>query len=182
MKNYLRICFTGIILTCLNSITYTQSNGHFTKLTAQTSFEKLLPSSKQFDSRKGSGLIFRSDININAVRNFIMRYGDVSSVTWRQSANGSSAYFTSNDIKTSVYFYKNGDYDCMIQYYREDKLPQYIRHLVKSHYYDYAIFSVAEFNKNDKTIYDIKIEDKTSFKTIRVIDGEMIVREEFSKP
>ena len=128
-----------------------------------------------------AGFIFRNDICIKAVRNFITKYGDVPDVTWRQSSNGAAAYFTTNDIMTSVYFHKNGDYRCIIRYYREDKLPQYIRHLVKSHYYDYAIFSVAELNENGKTIYDVKIEDKRSYKTIRLIDGEMEVSEEFFK-
>lgn len=181
MKNYLAPCLAGLMLICINSTSHTQSTTNFVKLNVKTSLEKIIPPSKQFNSFGNAGFIFRNDICIKAVRNFITKYGDVPDVTWRQSSNGAAAYFTTNDIMTSVYFHKNGDYRCIIRYYREDKLPQYIRHLVKSHYYDYAIFSVAELNENGKTIYDVKIEDKRSYKTIRLIDGEMEVREEFFK-
>lgn len=181
MKNYLLPCIAGIMFTCINSTSHTQSTTSFEKLNAKTSLEKLIPPSKQFNSSGNAGFIFRNDICIKAVRNFIKRYGDISYVTWRQSPNGAAAYFTANDIMTSVYFHKNGDYKCMIRYYREDKLPQYIRHLVRSRYYDYSIFSATELNENGKTIYDVKIEDKRSYKTIRIIDGEMEVRDEFFK-
>lgn len=181
MKNYLLPCLAGIMLTCINSTSHTQSTSGFVKLNAQTSLEKLIPPSKQFNSPGSAGFIFRNDICVKAVRNFVRRFRDISDVTWRQSQSGAAAYFTMNDIRISVYFHKNGDYRCMIRYYREDKLPQYIRHLVRSHYDDYAIFSVAELNENGKTIYDVKIEDKLSYKTIRIIDGEMEVREEFFK-
>jgi len=53
--------------------------------------------------------------------------------------------------------------------------------MVKSNYYDYSIFLVQEVKVGDKTAYLVKIEDEKSFKTIRVVDGEMDEYESYKK-
>ena len=181
MKHYLLPCLTGIMLTCINSTSHTQSSASSTKLNAKTSLEEIIPPPKRLDPKTNSGFVFRNDINTKAVRNFIMHYGDVSAVTWFQSNEGATAYFIMNGIYTKVAYDKNGDYECMFKYYYEDKLSREIRHEVKSQYHDFNICCVTEFNRNGKTIYDVKIEDKHSFKTIRITNGEMQMVEEFFK-
>ncbi len=182
MKNKFFACFTGTLLAVtINNIAYTQSVTSIAKLKRQVSIEKIIPSSKKLYSADRSDIIFRNDIKIKAVRNFIRDFENVSDVIWRQSANGSAAYFTMNGIKTRVFYHKNGDYQSMIKYYYEDKLAPEIRHLVKSSFYDFSIYGITELNKNGQTIYEIKIEDKTSWKTIRIMNGEMEIKEEYNK-
>ena len=69
----------------------------------------------------------------------------------------------------------------MLRYYQEEKLPHEIRGLVKSTYYDYDIYLITEVNRNEKIAYVVKMEDKTSWKTVKVVDGEMEVLEDYTK-
>jgi hypothetical protein len=69
----------------------------------------------------------------------------------------------------------------MIRYYNEEKLPREVRHLVKSNYYDFSIYHVSEFRSNGKTAYVVVLEDKTSWKKIKVVDSEFEIIGEFSK-
>jgi len=53
--------------------------------------------------------------------------------------------------------------------------------MVKSTYYDFNIFLVNEVSVGNAKVYLVKIEDNTSFKTIRIQDGEMTETEIFTK-
>lgn len=87
--------------------------------------------------------------------------------------------FFDNDIQTKIFYNRNGNNVAMIRYYTEDKLPNEVRHPVKSTYYDFNIFLVTEVTVGNKIAYLVKIKDKTCTKTIRVMNGEMDVIEEF---
>jgi hypothetical protein len=56
-----------------------------------------------------------------------------------------------------------------------------VRHLVKSHYYDYSIVSVAEVNHRGMMAYMVKMKNNSSWKTVKVSNNEMEVTEEFKK-
>ncbi|MGZ8541331.1 MAG: hypothetical protein ACXWV6_11820, partial [Chitinophagaceae bacterium] len=99
-----------------------------------------------------------------------------------KSSNGLFVvYFTSEDIKSFVYYNNKGVFEFMIRYYNEEKLPADVRHLVKSNYYDFSIYHVTEVTRNNKIAYAVKMEDKTLWKTVKVVDGEMELMEEYSK-
>jgi hypothetical protein len=87
--------------------------------------------------------------------------------------------FFDNDVQTKIFYNRNGNQAAMIRYYTEDKLPNEVRHPVKATYYDFNIFMVIEVTVGKQTAYLVKIEDKTHTKTIRVMNGEMDVIEEF---
>ena len=54
-------------------------------------------------------------------------------------------------------------------------MPRDIRHMVKSAYYD------KRSHNNGENAYLVKMEDKTSWKTIKIVDGEMETMEESIK-
>ena len=175
-------CFTGALLGwIINSIVYSQSPNGMAKLKPQALPENSIPLSRQLNFEMGSAPIFRNDISIKAVRNFIRDYENVSDVEWFPSDNGFAVYFTMNGVKTKVLYYKNGDYKSMFRYYFEDKLPREIRHLVKSKYYDFSICCIIEFNFNGQTIYEVKMEDKISWKIIKVVNGVIETTQEYFK-
>ena len=53
--------------------------------------------------------------------------------------------------------------------------------IVRYGYPDYSIKSVREIHAANATAYLVTIEDATSWKTIRVVNGETDVYEEFKK-
>ena len=60
-------------------------------------------------------------------------------------------------------------------------MPKDVRQLIKSNFYDYSITQVSEVQKDGSTGYFVKIEEKNSIKTIRVINEEWEVVESLVK-
>jgi hypothetical protein len=121
-------------------------------------------------------------ISTKAIKDFTKTYKNADKVGWFIIKDGYLAEFKQDGIATKVFYDRKGRWVGNLRSYFEDKLPGNIRHLVKSHYYDFNIYYVQEVTVNDGIIvYLVKIEDKTSFKTIRVQDGEMDEMEAFKK-
>ena len=100
---------------------------------------------------------------------------------WFDIADGNLAEFKKGGITTKVFYDSKGKCSGVLRSNLEDKMPGDIRHLVKRQYYDFNIYYVQEVTVAGKTAYLIKIEDKTSMKTIRVMDDEMAEIESFEK-
>ena len=170
--------FPGLLLVLtISNMIHAQSFANAAKPKKQA--EKIIAES---DSEVKNDSIVWNGINTNALRNFIRKYENVSNAKWFQSANGFFvAYFVRDDIASWVFYNKRGDYERMIRSYNEEKLPADVRHLVKSTYYDFTIYYVTEINSDRKTAYHVKMADKTSWKTIKIVDGEMEITEEYIK-
>lgn len=124
----------------------------------------------------------RNDVSIRAQRNFMREYKNVSDAKWVISGNGLlAAYFTDAGIASRRYYNRKGIFEYMIRYYQEDKLNRSVRHLVKSKYYDFSISQVTEVTRNGNVAYLIDIEDKSSWKTIKLLDNEIEVVDELLK-
>jgi hypothetical protein len=120
--------------------------------------------------------------NTKAERNFTKTYKNATDVQWYPLNDGRlMVRFFDNDIQTKIFYSRKGSNVAMIRYYTEDKLPNDVRHPVKTTYYDFNIFLVIEVTVGQQTAYLVKIEDKTCTKTIRVMNGEMGVIEEIEK-
>ena len=183
MKKAFVFVFTGsFIALTITSFAYGQIKNNMSKFKAEPLPENIIPLSKQLNLSTDSDFNFRNDINTKAVRNFIRDYKNVTGAKWFKSANGSFVvYFSSENIKSWIYYDKNGDFEFMLRHYNEEKLPHYIRHRVKSNYYDFSIYHVSEIRYNGKTAWYVTIEDKTCWKKIKVLDAEMEVVEVYSK-
>ena len=95
--------------------------------------------------------------------------------------NISYIYCNLNGIATRIAYDKKDRLDHMIRSYMEENLPGKIRHIIKRTFYDFNILSVTELSLGNKITYVVNIEDKTSFKQINVIDGEMEVIHEYER-
>ena len=182
MKNKFSACFTGVLLTCtISSIAYTQKLSGIANNEHQTPLEYNISVPEQLIPANSPGIFYRNDINIKAVRNFIREYKNVAGAEWQKSGNRFVVQCTMNGYKTKVFYDKKGNYECLARIYAEAQLPRTIRHLVKSNYYDFNIYQVREISKKDNTIYIVTIEDKTSWKKIKVENGQMEVMNELPK-
>ena len=108
-----------------------------------------------------------------AHKNFSKTFKEAGNIAWFETGDGFKAQFTKDDIQTKVFYDLKGRWIANVRSYQEDKLPRDIRHRVKSKYYDYSIFLVQEVSIEDNTAYLVKIEDKNSIKTIRIVNDEM---------
>jgi len=123
-------------------------------------------------------------ISPRALKNFAGTYKNVTNESWAKIKDGFSTKFISNDIRTTIYYNKKGDWVGTVKYYSEDKMLHEIRHAVKSKYYDYNIIYTQEVETADSEgvpTYVISLEDETTIKLIRISAGEMGVWKEYKK-
>jgi len=125
--------------------------------------------------------VFLNDINTKAMRNFARDYKNTSLATWFKLKDGFVVYFTDKGINVRVAYDRKGNYLWTIRDYTEDKLPFEIRDLVKTKYYDLNIFHIAEVRSDGGIAYTIKLEGKTTWRIIKVVDGEMTVLNDYVK-
>jgi hypothetical protein len=84
-----------------------------------------------------------------------------------------SAGIASAQITSREFTDKKGHHVFTILYYGEKELPPAVREIVKPVYYDYTIKSVEEVKLPGRSVYYIDMEDSSTLKTVRVMDGEM---------
>ena len=132
--------------------------------------------------KESPNYIGSSRLSTKAVKNFNKTFKATANASWSETSDGFVAKFKKNDIETKVFYDVKGRWIGNVRNYQEKDLPREIRHRVKSNYYDYNIYLVQEVTVGDNTAYLVKIEDKTSIKTIRIVDGEMDEYEAFQKP
>lgn len=121
-------------------------------------------------------------INENIVKKFRSLFQTASDDSWEKTRDGGYAVrFVSNGMQQMAFLDKKGNCESQIRYYTEKGLPADVRKMVRSTYYDYSIKGVTEVSHHDTTAYLVTIEDDTTWKIIRVVNGEMEVWKEFVK-
>jgi hypothetical protein len=122
------------------------------------------------------------NIPIKAVRSFKNTWQHVDNETWYKILDGFRARFTEDGVLFLVTYNKKGKWVHTMRQYDETKLERYVRAQVKSVYYDYSIMLVEEIEYSMKPLtYIIHMEDKASFKNIKICDREMEVITEINK-
>jgi hypothetical protein len=122
-----------------------------------------------------------NSISVKAVRDFDKSFAHAYDKQWYVLEDGLVVYFKLNEIQMKTFYDKRGDRILTLRFYGEEKLPFNVRDLVKRNYYDHQIFLVIEINSHDKNVYLVKMEDKHSWKTVRVEEGEYVEVESYRK-
>jgi hypothetical protein len=128
-----------------------------------------------------SSHFYLTEINSKAMRSFVSSYPNATDPQWVTYSAGYVVYFTRDGMRCKVYYTRTGEHKCTIQQYSAEYMPLGMRQLVENAFKDYSVFLVTEVTKRGKTRYEIKIEDESSFKEIRIDDGGMRVTNEFVK-
>ena len=114
-------------------------------------------------------------ISKKALKDFKRTFKQAINESWFETKEGDLvAKFSNDNVTTRVFYHKKGGRFATIRDYTEENLPRNVRHVVKSTYYDFSIFCVSEVTVDGRTAYVITLEDKTTWKKIRVIDEEII--------
>jgi len=144
------------------------------------SYEKTISPGAVLNKADDSGYHFSNDIHSRAVRGFMKEYKDIYNVKWVKYDKGFIASFEKDSINNRLYYNKRGDFEVKIQYYFENRLSPEIRKLVKSRFDDYSIYQVSESSGNGATFYCIKIQYKNYWKTIRIMNWEIEIIQEYT--
>jgi hypothetical protein len=89
--------------------------------------------------------------------------------------------FILDDQKHKAEFTKGGQLLYVLVYGNEEHMPQDVRTVVKSKYFDYNITSTVKIDVDGKTIWLVNIEDARQFYVLRVEDGDMSIMNNFKK-
>ena len=127
-----------------------------------------------------------SDLSSNkfsarALKSFDKNFKGAANASWSESKEGYTAFYQGNGIMNRVNYNAKGKWMSTLRYYGEEQLPQTVRHEVKSTYYDYSIFGVTEVSVDNKIAYFVVLQDQTSFKRVKIVDGEMTEIETMKK-
>lgn len=128
------------------------------------------------------GGVYLNNINTRALRDFVCRYEDASEVTWYGVKDGFIVRFFTDSLPARSAYKKNGHWVYTILTYYESKMPQPVRHLVKSTYYDYSITLVEQIEQpNEPVKYVVHLQDAVSWKNVLVSNGQMDLIEDKKK-
>ena len=116
-----------------------------------------------------------------ASRDFWSRVGDQKDEQWYKASAGYEAAYTEGPVKAFYWYDKKGHWVYSILTYGENKMPEDVRALVKSTWYDYDINWVKEVREAQNTVYVVHIENARNWKEVAVQDGETRMLKEFCK-
>lgn len=160
----------------VNPIINEQISGQPVKFTDRNNFKLFIRNLAALESPsfKGTYIPDIKDVNIRALKDFQARFNDVTKVKWFSDNNGFISYFIKDGFNNRAFYNKNGHWQYSLVYYSQDKLPQDIRTIVKSKYFDFSIYMVEEVQTNYGSAYVVYLEDQTKLKILKVSpEGEM---------
>jgi hypothetical protein len=114
--------------------------------------------------------------SIKASREFWKKYGEGRNESWYKLTAGFLAEFSDGSIRYKTVFDAKGNWLYSIKEYNGQDLPEDVRELVKSTYYDYSIGWVKEVSQNQSVVYVVHITEGPGWKDVLVQDGEMRIQ------
>jgi hypothetical protein len=133
-------------------------------------------------SFKGNFIPDIKDVNTRALKDFQVRFNDVTKVKWFSDNSGFTSYFNKDGFNSRAFYDKKGHWQYSLIYYTEDKLPLDIRSIVKSKYFDFTIYMVEEVQTTYGSAYIVYLEDKSKIKILNVSpEGDMLTIQEMVK-
>lgn len=134
------------------------------------------------DKIRTAGGHYLNDINTRAARDFVQRYSEATNVEWYKVKEGYVVKFLIDSIKHQSVYKANGTWFYTIKYYKEYNMPRDVRTTVKRVYFDYTITQIEEIRYlNTPLVYIVHLEDATTWRNVRVCEGEMEVMEIYNK-
>jgi hypothetical protein len=175
MKKNLLTAFTGMFLLLAISVT---ANSQLSFIQVETQRGLVFDETSDFNSSN----IEPTHVTPKAVKSFAKNFKNASDEKWYETSNSFVAKFTSDEIAYRIDYDKKGHWLYTIRTYDETKLPQDVRNMVKSTYFDYSITLVQEIEMPAKMLtYIIHLDGKGEIINLRVSDGEMDEWQKFAK-
>ena len=123
-----------------------------------------------------------SIVHAKVMRDFILRYDDVSYATWSTDGKGSTVYFVKDGFHDRAVYDARGKWQYSLLYYDEARMPREVRRTVKREYIDSKITAVEEVQVEAGKAWFVHLDEDTDYKIVKVyMDGEMETVEEFCK-
>jgi len=159
---------------------------------AHTSF-RIEPGSIYEFLNKAEGAVYESEesdraalenmklTNMKVYKKFTRSFKNVADIKVTNKKDATFIYFKESGIVTRVAYNKNGNWLHTMRSLLTEQIPARVSELVQEEFPRHKINGANEIHALDKIAHLVYIEDSKGFKTIRVVDGEWDVYEEFNK-
>jgi hypothetical protein len=125
---------------------------------------------------------FSNTVNEKVLKSFKETFPNAQNVNWQSSAEKYVAQFQQNGIRTIVNYDFEGNILEATRYYTEDNLPINIIWKLKKKYPSSKIYGVTEVTTNETINYFIKLEDETTWTTVKTdTEGNSEIIEKYNK-
>lgn len=123
----------------------------------------------------------KANVSEKMQKSFYHYFKDGSDPNWYDLGKKYLVNFFMNSQENRALFTKNGNMVYHLCYGGEKNLPDDVRRLVKSNYFDYNIKTVIKVFQNNKTVWIVNMEDDKSLLIVRVEDGETEMSAKYKK-
>ena len=114
-----------------------------------------------------------TNIDKAVTKSFNDAFKDAYNTQWYKVNKRYLVDFMMDDQKNKALLQKSGSIIYHIKYGHEDNLPEDIRKLVKSTYFDYNITSAINVKQENRDIWVINVESDKKLILVRVEEGDM---------
>jgi len=114
-----------------------------------------------------------------AFRNFDRQFRNATEVSKNAITTGTIIYCKIDNIRNEFYYDKKGNLSHSVRYFNESKLDENVRNMVSEKYNGYDIFGVIEVTVGDHKVYHVKLQSRSTWKTVRVSGDSMRETESF---
>ena len=121
-----------------------------------------------------------SSVSPVAVKDFKKKVTATVGETWETTTDGFVAYYSKDAVQNKMVYDKKGKWKFTVLEYKREGLKPVLRDAIE-YVYEGTVFSVNEIHTTYETVYLVRVANDTTYKTIRIIDGEMELIEELRK-
>jgi hypothetical protein len=132
----------------------------------------------------GAGVFAGKGVTISEklLQTFKQTFPDAEQVKWLELTDKYTVNFRENGILTKVDYDRDGNFISSVRYYYEKNLPVNIICKLQKRFSDKKVFGVTEMTTENSVEYYIKLEDATTWVTVKSnVDGNMEVVEKYKK-
>ena len=168
-KNFL----VRLFVLAASTLLYT---GAFSQLSTKSAFSGAIASADKM------ALESLKAVNAKMHNHFSKNFKNATDIRIHPEADHTQISFKENGSANSVQYNKKGKWQYSLRTYDESKLSDNLRNDVESAYPGFKVFGfVNEVDVLNKTATLVMIENKDSWKRIRIVDNEISVYEEYRK-
>ena len=152
-------------------------------MTQRPSFQKFFFASVCFLALSAGA--FANDgrtINEKLLETFKQTFPNAEQVKWMEQPDKYTVNFKEDGILTKIDYDMDGNFVSSLRYYSEKNLPVNVICKLQKKYADKKVFGVTEMTTDSAVEYYIKLEDATSWITVKSnVDGNLTVVEKYKK-
>jgi hypothetical protein len=122
-------------------------------------------------------------VNSKMFNHFSKNFKNASDIRISSVGKFTDVDFSLNGIANKVQYDRKGRWMYSISHYEEAKLSDELRDRIEQAFPGYSVFGfVTEVKVLDKSATLVMIENRKSWKRVRIMDGDIEIYEEYTKP